>query len=155
MIVHGSVFSWRVDSSVWTSAEADVNQNESTDESKRPAVVFDPFEPGFHENPVPTLHRMRENEPVHRMPFGWFLTRYRDCANVVANRSFGMRGMKEILRSRLGKGAAFDFISNRFLFIGPPEHTRLRSSQLKLSRHRGSSKCDRKFRPWPIGFWIG
>jgi cytochrome P450 len=108
-----------------------VKQNESTDESKAPSVVFDPFDPGFRENPFPTLHRLRESEPVHRMPFGWLLTRYRDCANVVANRSFGMRGIKEILGSRLGNGAAFDFISNRFHFIDPPDHTRLRSLTTK------------------------
>ena len=42
------------------------------------ALAFDPFTREFEVDPFPLLSRLREEDPVHRSPFGWVLTRYDD-----------------------------------------------------------------------------
>jgi cytochrome P450 len=59
------------------------------------------------------------------------LTRYGDCAEVLASRHFAMRGIQDFLRSQLGAGPAFHFVSRRFHFLDPPDHTRIRSLTTK------------------------
>jgi cytochrome P450 len=100
-----------------------------TSRTPREPVVFDPLAPGFVANPYPFLHRLREQDPVHRSPQGfWVLTRYDDVAAVQRNsRLFGAGNMREYLRSRLGDGAAFAYVSRRLNLMDPPAHTRLRS----------------------------
>src|SRR4029453_8794703 len=41
--------------------------------------VFNPLLPEFHANPYPFYHALREKDPVHQSPMGfWVLTRYDD-----------------------------------------------------------------------------
>ena len=41
---------------------------------------FNPFEPGFSENPYPQYRLLLEQHPVQESPFGpWMLFRYDDC----------------------------------------------------------------------------
>src|SRR3954466_14673582 len=43
------------------------------------APVFNPFEPGFFDNPYDQYARLRELDPVHESPLGiWALFRYDD-----------------------------------------------------------------------------
>jgi cytochrome P450 len=43
----------------------------------------------YQEDPVPTLHRLREQDPVHRSRHGyWFFTRYEDVKHVLRDASF-------------------------------------------------------------------
>lgn len=90
-------------------------------------MFYNPALPEFQQNPFPSLRHLREHDPVHLTPLGWILTRYRDCADVLASRDFGMRGIADVLRRQLGSGPAFQFIANRFHSYDPPEHTRLRA----------------------------
>ena len=101
------------------------------DETSPPPKLYDPAAPAFRKNPFPLLHRLREVDPIHRTSWGWILSRYRDCAKVLASREFGMRGIRDRLRAALGDGAAFEFISQRFQFMDPPEHARIRSLTTK------------------------
>jgi cytochrome P450 len=96
-------------------------------QSLRRQVVYNPAAPDFQQNPFPGLRYLREYDPVHLTRQGWVLTRYKDCAEVLASRDFGMRGIEDMLRRQLGPGPAFEFIANRFHSYDPPEHTRLRS----------------------------
>jgi cytochrome P450 len=42
-------------------------------------LLFDPRDPGMLANPYPYYHRLRETDPIHRSPFGyWVLSRHRD-----------------------------------------------------------------------------
>jgi hypothetical protein len=100
-------------------------------EASPPPRLYDPSTPAFRKNPFPVLHRLRDVDPIHRTSWGWVLSRYRDCANVLGSRDFGMRGIRERLRMALGSGAAFEFISRRFQFMDPPEHARIRSLTTK------------------------
>jgi cytochrome P450 len=95
--------------------------------SPRRRVIYNPAAPEFQQNPFPSLRHLRECDPVHLTRQGWVLTRYKDCAEVLASRDFGMRGIEDMLRKQVGAGPAFEFIANRFHSYDPPEHTRLRS----------------------------
>src|SRR4051812_7149055 len=90
-------------------------------------VIYNPTAPEFQQNPFPSLRDLRAADPVHLTRQGWVLTRYGDCAEVLASQDFGMRGIEDMLRKQVGPGPAFELIANRFHSYDPPEHTRLRS----------------------------
>jgi cytochrome P450 len=47
-------------------------------------LPFNPFEPGFADDPHPAYRQMREIDPVHQNPFGfWVLTGYEDVAAIM------------------------------------------------------------------------
>lgn len=96
-------------------------------QSPRRQITYYPASAEFQQNPFPSLRQLRENDPVHLTRQGWLLTRYKDCAEVLASRDFGMRGIADMLRKQVGPGPAFEFIAKRFHSSDPPEHTRLRS----------------------------
>lgn len=92
-------------------------------------LVFNPLAPDFIANPFPILHRLRQEDPIHKSPQGfWFLTRYEDVAAVLRNqRAFGTAFTRERGRAQLGEGAAFAYVSRRLSSFDPPDHTRLRA----------------------------
>ncbi|MGH3168578.1 MAG: hypothetical protein ACRDN0_22185 [Trebonia sp.] len=46
--------------------------------------LFDPFAPGFAEDPYPQYAALREHAPVYRHPIGfWLLTRYDDVSRLL------------------------------------------------------------------------
>jgi hypothetical protein len=106
-----------------------MNEQSAIIPTKGEPIVFDPFAPGYTANPYPLLHRLREHDPVHRSPHGfWVLTRYEDVAAVLRNsRRFGTGVTREWMQSRLGGGAAFAYISRRLSSYDPPGHARLRT----------------------------
>src|SRR5437588_8501779 len=55
------------------------------------AVAYNPFEPGFAENPYSQYRAMREHEPVHESPFGiWLLFRYDDVLRFLRDPSLSV-----------------------------------------------------------------
>jgi hypothetical protein len=96
-------------------------------QSPRGPVIYNPAAAEFQQNPFPSLRHLREHDPVHLTRQGWVLTRFKDCAEVLASRDFGMQGIEDMLRKQVRPGPAFEFIANRFHSYDPPEHTRLRS----------------------------
>jgi len=92
-------------------------------------MLFDPFLPGFHADPFPYYHRLREAEPVHQSPLGfWVLTRYDDCVAVLRDQRFGRAGFEGFLESMYGSSVpAQERLPRSMLFQDPPDHTRLRS----------------------------
>src|ERR1700689_5345229 len=49
----------------------------SPGDSQSNTVVFNPFEPGYHDDPYAQYARLREHEPVHHTLIGpWLFTRY-------------------------------------------------------------------------------
>src|SRR5262249_719021 len=72
--------------------------------------------------------RLREEDPVHcYAPGQWFLTRYDDVASILRDPRFRTSVIPDLLRARLGDGAAFAYVSRRLTSYDPPDHTRLRS----------------------------
>jgi hypothetical protein len=79
-------------------------------------------------DPHPHLRRLRESDPVHRSPRGfWLVTRYADVAHGLRRPELGTGRTPEQLRALYGSGPAFAFASRRFQYFDPPDHTRVRS----------------------------
>ena len=90
-------------------------------------VLFDPFLPEFNADPYPFYHRLREADPVHRSPLGfWVLTRYDDCVMVLRDPRFGRAGFEGVLESVYGNTVEQGRLPTSMLFRDPPDHTRLR-----------------------------
>jgi cytochrome P450 len=91
-------------------------------------ILFDPFLPGFNADPFPHYHRLREADPVHQSPLGfWVLTRYEDCVAVLRDQRFGRAGFEGFLESVYGSPAGYERLPRSMLFQDPPDHTRLRA----------------------------
>ncbi|MEZ5842623.1 MAG: cytochrome P450 [Hyphomicrobiaceae bacterium] len=82
----------------------------------------------FIDDPHPTLHRLRAEDPVHRSAHGfWLLTRYSDVAALLRSPRLGTSRSAEQFRALYGDGPTFAFASRRFQYFDPPDHTRIRS----------------------------
>jgi len=90
-------------------------------------VLFDPFLPEFNADPYPFYHRLREADPVHQSPLGfWVLTRYDDCVMVLRDPRFGRAGFEGLLESVYANTVEQGRLPTSMLFRDPPDHTRLR-----------------------------
>ena len=91
-------------------------------------VLFDPFLPEFNADPYPFYHRLREADPVHQSPLGfWVLTRYDDCVMVLRDPRFGRAGFEGLLESVYGNTVEQGRLPTSMLFRDPPDQTRLRA----------------------------
>jgi len=100
------------------------------------AVVFNPLLPGFDADPYPHYREMREVDPVHDHPLGfWFLTRYDDVAHLlrsglsVEDRSLADGPIADQYRAFAGER---NTVTLSMLDRDPPDHTRLRSLVTKV-----------------------
>jgi cytochrome P450 len=96
-------------------------------------VVFNPFDPGFRIDPYPVYRRLREESPVHpTAPGTWVLSRYADCAALLrdpraSNDARNSAEYQALMREQGGADAQrLDAEGRSFLFLDPPDHTRLR-----------------------------
>jgi cytochrome P450 len=98
-----------------------------------PQPLFDPFAPGFTDDPYPQYATMRAEAPVYEHPFGfWLLTRYDDVSwllraglsveddNVAAD-SLLRRLREEMYGDGAPRAGAVSMLDR-----DPPDHTRLR-----------------------------
>lgn len=96
------------------------------------ALTYNPFEPGFIEDPYSRYAAMREADPVHRSELEfWVLFRYddilrflRDPSLSVEDRNARMTALDEMVRQLVGDRA--DRGTRSMLSRDPPDHTRLR-----------------------------
>jgi len=113
-----------------SASDTDSALVESDDSS--PIESFDPFTPGFRDNPYPYYHRQRANDPVHWLEAtnNWHLTRYADAVAVLKDRRFG-RDTSSILspEQQAQIPEAFQPLFRMFGYwlamYNPPEHGRL------------------------------
>jgi len=97
-----------------------------------PPPLFDPFAPGFTDDPYPQYAALRAAAPVHQHPFGfWLLTSYDDVSWLlraglsVEDRNIAASPMLELREQMYGEeGARRRGVS--MLDRDPPDHTRLR-----------------------------
>ena len=95
------------------------------------AVVFNPFEPGFFDDPYAQYSAMRASEPVHQSLLGpWVLTAYDDVVRVlrdpslsVEDRNMAPMPMQDARREAFGESSGG---SRAMLNLDPPDHDRLR-----------------------------
>jgi cytochrome P450 len=96
-----------------------------------PKVMFNPFEPGYFDDPSVQLNALREQEPVHFMEFtgGYLLTRYNDVFRVLRDRSIGSEATHAIrtpsIEAELDQ-IAKDPSGRSMLRVDGDDHTRLR-----------------------------
>jgi cytochrome P450 len=99
-------------------------------------LLFNPFLPDFTENPYPYYQRMRDTDPIHQHPFGfWLVTRYDDVSTL-------LRANLSVEVGNLAAGTVADQyddlnqVSTSFtlsmLDRDPPDHTRLRKLVTKV-----------------------
>jgi cytochrome P450 len=97
-----------------------------------PAPLFDPFAPGFTDDPYPQYAGLRAQAPVHQHPFGfWLLTRYEDVSWLLrAGLSVEDRNVADGLFRELRDQMYGDQLPGAeqvsMLDRDPPDHTRLR-----------------------------
>ena len=94
---------------------------------------FNPFDPGFRVDPYPVYRRLLAEDPVHKTPFGMsVLTRYRDCAAVLRDPRSSSDASNSTMYQAFMAGRdpeeVFGALAGMrpFLFMDPPDHTRLR-----------------------------
>jgi cytochrome P450 len=95
--------------------------------------LFNPFAPGFTDDPYPHYARVRAVEPVHADRFGyWLLTGYEEVSWLlraglsVEDRNIGAGPMRELRESLFGDHEAVPVSGLSMLDRDPPDHTRLR-----------------------------
>jgi cytochrome P450 len=94
-------------------------------------VVYNPFAPGFAENPYTQYEALRVADPVHHSPLGvWLLLRYDDVLSLLRDPSLSVDDrnarptpLTELTREVLGDN---DPGNETMLMRDPPDHTRLR-----------------------------
>ena len=91
-------------------------------------MLFNPLLPEFHADPYPFYRRLREEDPVHQSPLGfWVLTRYEDCVMALRDPRFGREAFAQLLTAVYGDGTETGSLPRSMLFRDPPDHTRLRA----------------------------
>ncbi len=95
-------------------------------------VFYNPFQPGFSDDPYPHLQELRENDPVHQNPLGiWMMFRYENVLQMLRDRTLSVEDHNIVLNERMALLAdAFgnepERGSSSMLSRDPPDHTRLR-----------------------------
>jgi cytochrome P450 len=96
-------------------------------------VIFNPFEPGFFDDPYPQYAALREHDPVHRSPLEvWVLFRYDDIVGVLRDSSLSVQVDNATPTARMQMFAeqapaeAQERGAHSILNVDPPDHTRLR-----------------------------
>lgn len=95
-------------------------------------VLYNPFEPGYFDDPYAQFARLREVDPVHATLDGnWMLFRYDDCFRVLRDASLSVDD-RNIASSAKGAqmaellGDDVDRGERSMLGLDPPDHDRLR-----------------------------
>jgi cytochrome P450 len=98
-----------------------------------PPPLFDPFAPGFTDDPYPQYAVMRAKAPVYQHPFGfWLLTGYDEVSWLlraslsVEDDNLAADSMLRQMRAELFGGAESPRAALSMLDRDPPDHTRLR-----------------------------
>jgi cytochrome P450 len=96
-------------------------------------VIFNPFEPGFFDDPYRQYAALREHDPVHRSPLEvCALFRYDDIVRVLRDPSLSVQVDNATPTARMQMFAeqapteARERGAHAILNIDPPDHTRLR-----------------------------
>lgn len=98
------------------------------------SLVFNPFDPAFREDPYPTYSRLREEDPAHYNEYAHVtvLSRYADCVALLRDHRTSNDETKAtefqspLVPAGLDPDEVLANATRPFLFMDPPNHTRLR-----------------------------
>jgi hypothetical protein len=92
-----------------------------------PAMI-DLFNPANRADPYTACRTLREDGPLHRTPLGLYLaTRHVDCVTVLQNTAWSHADEAAQLHPTIAADEAPQELPTSFLWMDPPDHTRLRS----------------------------
>jgi cytochrome P450 len=95
-----------------------------------PAQLFNPLDPAFRIDPYPVYARLRAEAPVYEAFGGLVLSRYAECEAVLrdprSSSDFDKSTAHEMWVREQGPGYQPPQQTRPFLFLDPPDHTRLR-----------------------------
>jgi cytochrome P450 len=92
------------------------------------AAVLRLFSPDARSNQYGLLRDLRGAGPLHPTPLGpYLLTGYADCAEVLQNGAWSHAAEAALLHPEVGPGEARSELPTSFLWMDPPDHTRLRT----------------------------
>ncbi|RLC56648.1 MAG: cytochrome P450, partial [Chloroflexi bacterium] len=93
-------------------------------------IVFNPLDPAFRENPSPVYGRLLREDPVHITPFGVkAFSRLTDCTAILRDHKHFSSDDRNSAAAAERNRPSDSLISEEdrpFLFMDPPDHTRLR-----------------------------
>lgn len=99
------------------------------------------FLPTHRADPYTPVRLLREAGPVHRTPLGLhLLTRYADCAAVLQNTAWSHADEASHLHPSISAEEAAEELPTSFLWMDPPDHTRLRNLVSKAFTPRTVSR---------------
>ncbi len=98
------------------------------------AVMFNPFEPGYVENPYRQFEALRDHDPVHATPFGaYYVTRHADVVELLRDPSLSVSDtnaaptpLDDLRKETFGEERDQGPPRLSMLQRDPPDHTRLR-----------------------------
>lgn len=107
-------------------------ETETTQQAETTAEMFNPFTPGFDENPYEHYRTLRDTNPVHEHPMGfWFVSRHADVSTLlrdarlsVADHNLAEGPMRDQFE-QLAADSPVKLVT--MMDSDPPDHTRLRS----------------------------
>lgn len=106
-------------------------------ETRSDELIFNPFVPGFAEDPYPTYRRLRDGDPIQNHPLGfWLVSRYADVTALlraglsVEDRNLAGGPVLDQYQALASDGATT--VNTSMLDRDPPDHTRLRSLVMKV-----------------------
>ncbi len=99
-------------------------------------MIFDPRDPSVRADPYPIYRRLRETDPIHRSPFGyWVLSRYADVDAVLrapeASSEF-YRSTTWVERRGGADSSLVQSVQNWMLMLDGPAHRRIHSAVSKV-----------------------
>jgi len=100
--------------------------------TKNEPLMFNPFEPGFFDDPYRQYASLREHDPVHRSPLEvWVLFRYDDVVRTLRDAGLSVQVDNATPTARMQMFAEqapgeVERGAHSILNIDPPDHTRLR-----------------------------
>lgn len=88
------------------------------------SATWDPVDPAFRADPYPSYRALLEEAPLFESPYGLLIvSRYEDCMTVLR----GSGTSNDFRKSpRFAPAVEDEEVTPSFLFLDPPDHTRLR-----------------------------
>ncbi len=108
------------------------------------STSFNPFTPGFFDDPYPHYRELREHDPVHFSDLGfWVLFRYADSFALLRDPNTSVDFNREAADQGAGRRVRLEVAEEHFsdrlareprdlLVLDPPDHTRLRRLVAKV-----------------------
>jgi cytochrome P450 len=123
-----------------------------TDPTDAGRPIYNPFAPGYREDPYAQYKLLRDADPVQRHPLGfWFLSRHEDVSALLrGNLSVDMRNLPP--GALLAQTTALDpttqpvALNLSMIDRDPPDHTRLRALVTKVFTRRAIAALE----PWIV-----